>query len=311
MIEREGEDRMRTSLRLTSARTERMKSLGFVWMVLIPIIIQYTATTFVPMAMSFILTFFDWSLLGKASFVGLGNWSAMLSDASVWQSLLVTLKYALLTVVPTIFLGLMLALMINVKLRGAGVFKAIYFFPVITSAVVLASIWKWFFSAEPDGVINQAVSILGIPPQFWFGKDMALTTAALLGIYQSVGTAMVYFYAGLKGVSGDLMEAAKIDGCTSFRAFTHVTLPLLKPTIAYVLIITTSSALKVFESIYVLFKQTGGPMNVAQTLVIKVYETSFVHMKFGYGSTIAFLLFIIILILSLIQYFGVGSEDYE
>ncbi len=302
---------MQRGLKHSSVRTERFKSLGFVWIVLIPILIQYTATSVIPMVMSFVLTFYDWSLLGSTTFIGLDNWTRMLGDPEVWNSLKVSINYTLLSVIPTVVIGLGLALIVNAKMKGTGALKTIYFFPVITSAVVVASIWKWFFSAEPDGVINQMIALVGAEPQFWFGKNLALITAVLLGIFQSTGTAMVYFYAGLKGVSGDLLEAAKIDGCTPVRAFFHVTLPLLKPMTAYVLIITTSNALKVFDSIYVLFKGSGGPMNVVESLVMKVYRTSFFHMQMGYGSTIAFLLFILILIISVFQYFGIKTEDYE
>ena len=119
---------------------------------------------------------------------------------------------------------------------------------------------------------------------------------------------MIYFYAGLKGISMELIEAAKVDGCTAKQSFFHVTLPLLKPTLAYVLIIMTSGALKVYDSIYMLFNQTGGPMNVANTLVMHTWRTSFTMMQMGYGSTIAYVLFFLILIISIIQ-FAVTSKD--
>lgn len=289
-------------------RSNHWRSLGFIWVVLIPILIQYTLTTMVPMVMSFVLTFTDWSLMGVKKYIGLANWKRLLSDPEVWNSLKVTVIYALYVVIPVVVLGLILALIINQKRRFVGFFKGTYFFPVITSSIVLASIWKWLFVATDTGVINQLIGLIGIPPQFFFGQDLALLTVALLGIFQSLGTSMVYFYAGLKGIPTELIEAAKVDGCTAVQSFFRVTLPLLKPTLAYVLIIMTSGALKVYDSIYMMFNQTGGPMNAANTLVMHTWRTSFTMMQMGYGSTIAYVLFFLILIISIIQ-FTVTNRD--
>lgn len=289
-------------------RSDHWRSLGFIWVVLIPILIQYTLTTMVPMVMSFVLTFTDWSLMGVKKYIGLANWKRLLSDPEVWNSLKVTVIYALYVVVPVVVLGLILALIINQKRRFVGFYKGTFFFPVITSSIVLASIWKWLFVATDTGVINQLIGLIGIPPQFFFGQDLALLTVALLGIFQSLGTSMVYFYAGLKGIPTELIEAAKVDGCTAVQSFFRVTLPLLKPTFAYVLIIMTSGALKVYDSIYMMFNQTGGPMNAANTLVMHTWRTSFTMMQMGYGSTIAYVLFFLILIISIIQ-FTVTNRD--
>lgn len=289
-------------------RSDHWRSLGFIWVVLIPILIQYTLTTMVPMVMSFVLTFTDWSLMGVKKYIGLANWKRLLSDPEVWNSLKVTVIYALYVVIPVVVLGLILALIINQKRRFVGFYKGTFFFPVITSSIVLASIWKWLFVATDTGVINQLIGLIGIPPQFFFGQDLALLTVALLGIFQSLGTSMVYFYAGLKGIPTELIEAAKVDGCTAVQSFFRVTLPLLKPTFAYVLIIMTSGALKVYDSIYMMFNQTGGPMNAANTLVMHTWRTSFTMMQMGYGSTIAYVLFFLILIISIIQ-FTVTNRD--
>lgn len=299
---------MRKLVKKNGFRREHWRSLGFIWVVLIPILIQYTLTSMVPMVMSFVLTLTDWSLLGVKHYIGLANWKRLLTDPEVWNSLKVTVLYALYVVIPVVVLGLILALIINQKRRFVGFYKGTYFFPVITSSIVLASIWKWLFVATDTGVINQLIGLIGIPPQFFFGKDLALFTVALLGIFQSLGTSMVYFYAGLKGIPTELIEAAKVDGCSARQSFFHVTLPLLKPTLAYVLIIMTSGALKVYDSIYMLFNQTGGPMNAANTLVMHTWRTSFTMMQMGYGSTIAYVLFFLILIISIIQ-FTVTNKD--
>lgn len=297
-----------STIKRKGIRSDHWKSLGFIWIVLIPILIQYTVTSVIPMVMSFVLTFTDWSLIGARNFIGLENWNKMLHDPEVWNALKVTLLYALYVVIPSVLGGLGLALLINARRRCVGMFKAVYFFPVITSTVVIASIWKWLFVANDTGVINQLLGWFGVGPLFFFGTDLALPTVALLGVFQSLGTTMVYFYAGLKGIPTELIEAAKVDGCTGVQSFFHVTMPLLKPTLTYVLIIMTSTALKVFDSIYTLYNQTGGPQNVANSLVMHVWRTSFLSMRMGYGSTIAFVLFFLILIVSIAQ-FALTNKD--
>ena len=282
----------------------------FIFMVLAPVLVQYTLTSVAPMIISLVVTFTNYSLIGSWKWIGLENWKKLFSDTVVWQSLLVTVKYALLLVIPTIIIGLGMALLINKPRKGRNIFKSTWFFPVITSTIVIASIWKWMFTADDTGIVNQILAVFGIQPQFFFGTKLALATVAFLGIYQSVGTAMVYFYAGLKGISQDLYEAAKVDGCTGIQSFKSITLPLLRPTLTYVMITLTSAALKVFDSIYTLYNQTGGPQNCANSLVMHIYKTSFFNMQMGYGSTIAFVLFFLILIISLIQ-FKVTNKDYE
>ena len=282
--------------------TKNRNSTIFVWIILIPILAQYTLTSVVPMLISLFLTFTDWSLLGSWGFVGFDNWIRMFGDANVWHSLNVTIIYSLMVVIPTIVIGLILALVVNSHRPCTSIFKSIYFFPVITSQVVVASIWKWLFSSESNGIINEILGFFGIPTQFFFGTSLALFTVALLGIFQSAGTSMVYFYAGLKGIPEELIEAARVDGCRGLRSFWHITLPLLRPTMAYVLIVTTSVSLKIFDSIYTLYNQTGGPQNAANSLVMLIYRTSFFNMQMGYGSTIAYLLFAIILVISVVQY---------
>lgn len=293
-------------------KKDKIQTLFFIWSILIPILLIFILTSIVPLGLSLFATFFDWSLLGNKTFIGFKNWIQMLQDPIVWQSFTVTIIYAVITVIPSVCLGLLLAMIINRKIRFVGIFKSIYFLPVITSMVVVAGIWKWLFVADEEGFINQLIGFLGIPPQFWFGKDLALTTLALLGIFKGAGFIMVYYYAGLKGIPTDLYEAAEIDGSTGLNSFFRITLPLLKPTTVYVLIVTTGTALRVFDSTYTLYYgQTGGPEGAANTLVYYIYRKSFFDLQLGYGSTIGYLLFAIILIISVIQYRVIKTDDIE
>ena len=181
--------------KIKSLQNEKRYNLIFIWSVLLPILLCYTATTIAPMILSFVLTFFNWNLLGRKTFVGFSNWVALFADKGVWNSLVLTIKYALVCMIPSVIIGLMLAMIVNTKKRGSGVFKAVYFLPVVTSWVVISGIWRWLFVADETGIINQLLGYLGISPVFWLGKDMALITLALLGIFKQVGIIMVYFYA--------------------------------------------------------------------------------------------------------------------
>lgn len=293
-------------------KKEKIQSLLFIWSILIPILLLFLLTSIVPLGLSLVATFYDWSLLGTKAFIGLKNWIRMVQDPIVWHSFVVTIIYSVMTVIPSVFLGLLLAMIINRKVRFVGLFKSIYFLPVITSMVVVAGIWKWLFVADEEGFINQLIGCLGIPPQFWFGKDLALVTLALLGIFKGAGFIMVYYYAGLKGISTELYEAARIDGSSGLNSFLKITLPLLKPTTVYVLIVTTGTALRVFDSTYTLYYgQTGGPEGAANTLVYYIYRKSFFDLQLGYGSTIGYLLFAIILVISVIQYRVIKTDDLE
>lgn len=307
-----GKKTCKKELFLTWIRKDKVQTLLFIWSVLIPILILFILTSIVPLVLSLFATFFDWSLLGYRKFIGLDNWVRMLQDPAVWHSFKVTIIYTVITVIPSVVLGLLLAFIINHKVRFVGFFKSVYFLPVITSMVVIAGIWKWLFVADEEGFINQLLGIFGISPQFWYGKDLALITLALLGIFKGVGLIMVYYYAGLKAIPNELYEAARVDGSTALNSFFKITLPLLKPTTVYVLIVTTGTALRVFDSTYTLFNgQNGGPEGAANTLVYYVYRKSFFDLELGYGSTIGYLLFFIIFIISVVQYRLVKTDDLE
>jgi multiple sugar transport system permease protein len=279
-----------------------LRKNAFLLVVLVPVGLHFLCFELIPLGFSLVVSFLNWPLGGAPRFAGLANWSHLFGDALVGRSLLVTLKFAAYYLLPSLGAGLILALLINLGLRGTSFFKSLYFLPVVTSIVILAGIWKWLFLGDDSGMVNFLLThVLGMKRQQFFSREeSALIVTVLLSVYKAAGYLMVYFYAGLQGIPEELYEAARIDGAGGWRTFRSITLPLLRPTILYVLIISTIDVLQVFESSYVL--TAGGPNYATTTIVYLIYTTAFSQMNLGYASSIAYILFGIILLITLVQY---------
>lgn len=261
----------------------------------------------IPFIGSFVLSFVDYKFVGKSKFVGLSNWIEMFSDKIFYKSLWNTFMFTVYYVLPTIALGLLLAVLINLKNKKTTAFKIIYFLPVVTSFVVVAGIWKWIFTSYENGIANYFLGIFGIPPQgFLSDPNLALLVLAGLSIFKVAGSVMIYYYGGLKQIPESLYEAAEIDGANSFRKFFGITLPLLRPTTLYVAIMTTIGSFQVFDSAYLL--TSGGPNYATNTIVYYIYQQAFVQLRLGYASAVSFVLFVIILIISIFQKKAIGGD---
>lgn len=261
----------------------------------------------IPFIGSFVLSFVDYKFVGKSKFVGLSNWIEMFSDKIFYKSLWNTFMFTVYYVLPTIALGLLLAVLINLKNKKTTAFKIIYFLPVVTSFVVVAGIWKWIFTSYENGIANYFLGIFGIPPQgFLSDPNLALLVLAGLSIFKVAGSVMIYYYGGLKQIPESLYEAAEIDGANSFRKFFGITLPLLRPTTLYVAIMTTIGSFQVFDSAYLL--TSGGPNYATNTIVYYIYQQAFVQLRLGYASAVSFVLFVIILTISIFQKKAIGGD---
>lgn len=261
----------------------------------------------IPFIGSFVLSFVDYKFVGKSKFVGLSNWIEMFSDKIFYKSLWNTFMFTVYYVLPTIALGLLLAVLINLKNKKTTAFKIIYFLPVVTSFVVVAGIWKWIFTSYENGIANYFLGIFGIPPQgFLSDPNLALLVLAGLSIFKVAGSVMIYYYGGLKQIPESLYEAAEIDGANSFRKFFGITLPLLRATTLYVAIMTTIGSFQVFDSAYLL--TSGGPNYATNTIVYYIYQQAFVQLRLGYASAVSFVLFVIILIISIFQKKAIGGD---
>jgi len=273
-----------------------------------PAVIFFCLLLVYPILFGFLLSFQDWNLLAReASFVGLGNYAKALRDPLFRKSLWNTVYYTLMTIPPTVILSLILALMINSRLiRYKSLFRVLYFVPVVTSMVAISFVWKWMYNPR-YGLINLALEAVGFTGQSWLSSPtLALPSVAIMMIWQGVGFYMVLFIAGLQGIPETLYEAATIDGANRWQTFSYITLPLLNPTIVFILITSVINSFQVFVPVFVMTSSTtgepGGPLNSTRVLVYHLYSIAFRNLDMGYGSAIAFILFAILLIVTVLQF---------
>ncbi len=250
----------------------------------------------IPVFMSFGFSFIDWDLLNTPKFVGLLNYKAVFSDELFYKILGNTFVYAISTSVFGVIIPLVLACILNTKIRGSNFYKTAYFLPFVTPLIVVAIIWQWIF--DPNiGILNH---VLRTNIQWLYDSNYAMFAVIIVSVWKLIGYNMVIFLSGLSGISQSLFEAAKIDGASNFRIFKDITVPLLSPTIFFVVIITCISSFQVFDLIYMMTE--GGPLNSTNVLVYSIYQNAFEYFRIGYASALAYVLFFIILILTSIQW---------
>lgn len=265
-----------------------------------PMLVGVIALCLVPFLSVIWFSLHDWDVFtGAFEFIGLGNYSRLLTDAVAAKSLGVTGVFMLTLMVLNIVLAMLLALLVNQRLRGISAFRAIYFAPVVVAVVAWVIIWQFLLAS--NGGINGFLATVGIEGPNWLrDPNTALLAVVIVQVFKGVGMNMVLFLAALQGVPGELKEAARIDGASSWRTFWSVTLPLLTPTLLLVMILTSIGALDVFAPIQVLTQ--GGPSNSTLVLSYYMYQTAFERQDFGYGSTLGVVLFIIVLLLTALQW---------
>ena len=236
-------------------------------------------------------------------FVGLKNFAQVFGDRIFVQSFLHTIQYALLTVFPTLVLSLLLAVLLNHKLKGIAIFRTALYFPYIASIVAVGAVWNMLF--QPDfGPINEFLKFIGIskPPRWVVDVKWAMVAISVVSVWKYMGYYMIVYLAALQGISGSLYEAAGIDGANGFQKLRYITIPMLTPTTFFVLIMLTIQCFKVFDLVYVM--TGGGPGNATKTLVNYIYEKAFTSWEFGPASAGAIVLFAVVLVITLIQFAG-------
>src|SRR5574344_631860 len=242
------------------------------------------------------IIFMDWDLINKAHFVGLKNYVEIFKSPIFVKILVNTFVYAISTSIFAVIIPLVLACILNNKIRGSEFFKTAYFLPFITPMIVIAIIWQWIF--DPNiGILNY---VLHLHINWLYDTHFAMPAVIIVSVWKLIGYNMVIFLAGLSALNNSVFEAAKIDGANSFDIFRFVTVPMLSPVIFFVVVITCISSFQVFDLIYMMTQ--GGPLDSTNVLVYAVYKNAFEYFKTGEASAIAYVLFVIILILTLIQW---------
>jgi multiple sugar transport system permease protein len=237
----------------------------------------------------------------ETKFVGLNNYARLLEDTRFHQAVGNTLYYAIFSVPLTMALGLLIALLLNNQIRARGLFRTLYYLPVVTPLVIAAIIWKWLYNGD-YGLINYYLIQLGLidKPLLWLSDpNLAMPAVILMSVWKGVGFHMVVYLAGLQAIPEELFDAAKVDGAGSIRRLRSITIPLLAPTSFFLFVISTIGSLQVFTEIYVM--TNGGPLRRTTTIVYHLYQTAFKQFEMGYASAMAYALFAMIFVFTLIQ----------
>jgi multiple sugar transport system permease protein len=271
-----------------------------------PALVLIGAFFFLPVAAALVLSFTDFDIYGIADaanvrFVGLGNYSRLLGTPLFWTALKNTFYFALVGGPLSIVVSLAAALLLNARgVRLRGVFRTIYFAPFVTTLVAVAIVWRYIYHTR-YGLLNYGLGLFGVDPVDWLGDPLwAMPAIILLAVWKNFGYNMLIFIAGLQSIPEELYEAAKIDGANALRRFWHVTLPALGPTMLFVSIITMIGFFQLFAEPYVM--TGGGPLRATTSVVLYMYEEGFRWWRMGYAAAIAFVLFVIILVATLIQF---------
>lgn len=269
-------------------------SAGYIF--ILPAIIGTFIFIVIPVFCSFALSFTKWDLLNPIEFAGLKNYIEIFHSSLFYKILLNTVVFAISTSVFGVIIPLVLASILNSKIRGSEFFKSAYFLPFITPMVVIGIVWAWIF--DPNlGLLNR---FLHIHINWLYDSRYALPALIAVSVWKLIGYNMIIFLSSMSSVSQSLFEAAKIDGANSYQTFTKITIPLLSPTIFFVVIITAISSFQVFDLIYLMTQ--GGPFDSTNVLVYSIYKDAFEFFNVGRASATAYVLFFIILILTLIQW---------
>lgn len=271
---------------------------GYVF--LIPIIIGFLLFTAVPVVMSLYYGFTNYDGVMEPKLIGLDNYRTLFTNREFGEALGNTIYFTLGTVPLGVFLALLVAVLLNKKVRGSALYKTAFFIPVIVPFVAIAMVWQWLYN-EDYGLFNMLLGKLGLYQPPWLtSESWAMPSVIFMTIWKNLGFNAVILLAGIQGVPSSLYEAAEIDGANAWDKFRKITIPVLLPVIGFVFITSMIGAFQAFDQIYIMTK--GGPGTSTQVVTYLIYMNAFQYFKQGYASAMAYILFILIFVLSIIQF---------
>ena len=291
----------------TSLKKRRRRQALVAYSFIAPNFLGFAIFTLGPIILAFIMAFTEWDGNNPMQFVGFDNFIAIFEDDRFTSALKNTIVYSLFTVPFTLVCALGLAILLNQKIKGRTFFRTVTFFPYVASLVAVAAVWNMLFTPSEEGLINQLlINVFHTEPLKWAASpNTVMLTIVLFSIWKNMGYYMVIYLAGLQGISEDLYEAAALDGANSWQQFWYVTLPQHKPTTFFVTIMLTISCFKIYDIVYMLAGGSNGVVNKsAIVLVYYIYEEAFRNWKLGRASASALVLFVIVLVITLIQFRG-------
>lgn len=290
------------------------------YLFLFPALLIIFVFRFYPILQAIQMSLYNWSIAGPLKFIWFKNYYRLLIDPKFYQSLVNTLWYVIGVVPVTIVISIIIAYLLNQRIKCQGLYRTIYYLPVVTSIVAISVVWRWIFN--PDrGILNAIFNIFGIGGIKWLndsrgifevilntelsgflaGPSIALCSLMIMAIWHNIGYSIIICLAGLQNIPAQYYEAAKIDGARGWRLFWNITIPILSPTIFYLLITQSIIAFNTFTPVYVMTQPPGGPLGTTSLAVYYLYEQSFRLWNLGYANAIAFVIFIIIFTLTKFQ----------
>ena len=268
------------------------------WLFILPTMFGLIILNIIPIFQTIWQSFFKTGDFGKGNiFIGAENYIRLFGDTEVWQSVLNTFKYAIVEVPFSIAISLVLAVLLNRKMKGVSTYRTIFFLPMVAAPAAVAMVWRWLFNTE-FGLLNH---VFGGNVQWISDPKIAVFSIAVIGIWSIIGYNMVLFLAGLQEIPRDYYEAADIDGANGIEQFFNITVPLLSPTIFFVSITRIIGGLQVFDLIFMVMDKNNPALYKTQSIVYLFYQNSFVENNKGYGSTIVVLLIAIIMVITVFQ----------
>ncbi len=267
-----------------------------------PNLLAVTVFMFFPLGFSLYMSFHRWDVFNPAKFVGWANFEQLFtSDPLFLIAVRNTVVFTVGTVVPTVVLSLVVAGVLNRKVKGIGIFRTIVFMPLAISSVVMAVVWQFVFNTD-NGLLNIVLGWVGLGPVPWLvDPNWAMTSLCVISVWRSVPFATVILLAAMQGVPETVYEAAKIDGAGEIRQFAFITLPLIRGPISFVVVISIIHAFQAFDVVYVLNGPNGGPETSTYVLGIMLFQHAFSFLEFGYASALAWVMFAILLVLTVLQ----------
>ena len=282
----------------TKMTRREKEETGWGWGFIAPTIIGLIVLNIIPIFQTIYQSFFKTGDFGRGNkFVGLTNYEKVFGDSEVWQALWNTAKYAIAEVPISIAIALVLAVLLNKKLKGQSVFRTIMFLPMVVAPAAIAMVWKWIFNSS-FGLLN---NLLGVKINWISDPNIAIYSIAVIGIWSVIGYNMVLFLAGLQEVPRDYYEAAALDGASEVKQFFHITVPLISPTIFFVMVTRIIGAMQVFDLIYMIIDYNNPALKKTESLVYLFYKYSFEQSKKGYGATVIVVLLAVIMVLTVLQ----------
>lgn len=287
-------------MKMTNKKKSEWKKSAVAASFILPSFLGFSLFSLFPMFSSFVLAFTKWDSFTPAKFIGLKNFERLIRDDTFWISLKNTILYTAGVVPLTLFFAMFFAIILNNKFLGNHFFRISLFFPYITSLVAVAAVWNMLFHPTMGPINHFLEQLMAHPPGWLTSSDWALFTVVIVSVWRHTGYYMILYLAGLQTIPKEIYEAAEVDGAKGIKKHWYITIPSLRPTTFLVMMILTINSFKIFDLIQVM--TNGGPGRATNVLVFQIYKEAFVKFNFGYASAISWVLFLIVLMVTIIQF---------